>query len=159
MAAASKGLAVAPATDQTAFRSLLDDIAVQAFLRGSLAGFQGTCLQVRSAGEEAWLGGPAPHDAVLDGPEPTEPGEVVKYLPASSTRVAQGDGDAPPNKSSGTLVVRTVEVEDKLVAWKPPSGTRRTSFRSIKEAIAAAEDGDRILLCCGTHNGMGCELG
>ena len=32
---------------------------------------------------------------------------------------------------------------------------RRTSFRSIKEAVTAAQDGDRILLRRGIHNGMG----
>ena len=32
----------------------------------------------------------------------------------------------------------------------------RTSFRSLKEAVAAARDGDRILLLAGVHNGMGC---
>lgn len=32
---------------------------------------------------------------------------------------------------------------------------QRVSFRSVKEAVAAARDGDQILLLAGIHNGMG----
>ena len=32
---------------------------------------------------------------------------------------------------------------------------QRVSFRSIKEAVEAARDGDQILLLRGIHNGMG----
>ncbi len=35
---------------------------------------------------------------------------------------------------------------------------QRTSFRSVKQAVAAARDGDQILLLAGIHNGMGCAL-
>ena len=50
---------------------------------------------------------------------------------------------------------------DPLAAWDyrqtaAVQQRRRTSFRSIKEAVAAARDGDRIILRRGIHNGMGC---
>ena len=35
---------------------------------------------------------------------------------------------------------------------------QRVSFRSVKEAVEAARDGDHILLLQGIHNGMGCAL-
>lgn len=34
-------------------------------------------------------------------------------------------------------------------------GLQRVSFRSVKEAVEAAEDGDQIILLPGIHNGMG----
>jgi hypothetical protein len=34
---------------------------------------------------------------------------------------------------------------------------QRVSFRSVREAVEAARDGDQILLLRGIHNGMGCE--
>lgn len=52
---------------------------------------------------------------------------------------------------------------DALVSWDyrktaAAQERRRTSFRSLKEAIHAAQDGDRIILRRGTHNGMGWVL-
>lgn len=35
------------------------------------------------------------------------------------------------------------------------SGAEQNSFRSIKEAVAAAQDGDQVVLLPGIHNGMG----
>ena len=99
--------------------------------------------QVRSAGDEAWLGGPAPHVPELDGPlEGAEGGSqpVLSLLPGGGS-VGSGTGTAA------------------LTAWGTPGGAlarRRTSFRSLREAAAAARDGDRILLRRGVHNGMGC---
>ena len=34
-------------------------------------------------------------------------------------------------------------------------GSQKTSFRSVKEAMEAAQDGDQIILLPGIHNGMG----
>ena len=131
---------------------------MQAYLRGSLAGFPGTCLHVRSAGDEAWLGGPAPYDPQLDGPEAVDPGQVVKYL--SSTAGLKGDaalGAVVPLGPDGAPL-QAGPAPDRLVTWQAQHAQRRTSFRSLKEAMLAAEDGDRILLGSGTHNGMGCAV-
>lgn len=34
-------------------------------------------------------------------------------------------------------------------------GSQKASFRSVKEAVEAAQDGDQIMLLPGIHNGMG----
>ena len=48
------------------FRDLLDEIAVSAAEDGSVVGFDGRLIFVRSAGEEAWLGRAAPLNAAFD---------------------------------------------------------------------------------------------
>lgn len=48
------------------FRELLDEIAVSAAEDGSVVGFDGRLIFVRSAGEEAWLGRAAPLNAAFD---------------------------------------------------------------------------------------------
>ncbi|RMZ53297.1 hypothetical protein APUTEX25_004785 [Auxenochlorella protothecoides] len=169
-AAARRGTQLAGPADVPSFQALQDEVAVSAFVAGSLAGFGGARLEVRSAGDEAWLGGPAPHDPHLDGPETTEPGEVVKYLPAgtgaclqppaagiesaSLEAKARSGGALVPAEASG-LALKITGASQDLAEWRAPSGPRRTSFRSLKEAVAAAEDGDIIVLLAGVHNGMG----
>ena len=54
------------------------------------------------------------------------------------------------------VLPRAGPAPDRLAPWQAQHAQRRTSFRSLKEAVLAAEDGDRILLGSGTHNGMGC---
>ena len=44
---------------------------------------------------------------------------------------------------------------DKSRACCEDAGSQRTSYRSIKEAVEAARDGDQIILQPGIHNGMG----
>jgi len=48
------------------FRDVLDDIAIAAAEDGSIAGFDGRLIFVRSAGEDAWLGKEAPTNAAFD---------------------------------------------------------------------------------------------
>ena len=48
------------------FRDLLDEIAIAAAEDGSVVGFDGRLIFVRSAGEEAWLGRSAPLNAAFD---------------------------------------------------------------------------------------------
>ena len=38
------------------------------------------------------------------------------------------------------------------------SGGQRMSFRSVKEAVEAAKDGDQVILLPGIHNGMGYDI-
>jgi hypothetical protein len=47
----------------------MDRITHVAALAGSLAGFDGHVLEVRSAGEDAWLCKPAPSDPLIDHPD------------------------------------------------------------------------------------------
>lgn len=49
-----------------AFDGLMDAIAMRAAREGSLAGFDGRLIYVRSAGEEAWLGREAPENPAFD---------------------------------------------------------------------------------------------
>ena len=48
------------------FRCLLDEIAIAAAEDGSIAGFDGRLIFVRSAGEDSWLGMEAPTNAAFD---------------------------------------------------------------------------------------------
>jgi hypothetical protein len=106
------------------------------------------CLQVRCAGDDAWLGGPAPHVPELDGPLDEDRIGPATTLALPST---SGAGASPAGAGSGGDVLaawdyrQTAEVQQR----------RRTSYSSMREAVAAARDGDRILLRRGTHNGMG----
>lgn len=121
--------------------------------------------QVRSAGEEAWLGGPAPHVPELDGPldedAPAGAGPTLALPPPGGPGAAAAG--VKGSSSALALAAPAGAPVDPLVAWDyrrttAAGGRRRTSFRSIKEAVAAARDGDRILLRRGVHNGMGCAL-
>lgn len=106
------------------FRDLLDEIAICAAENGSVAGFDGKLIFVRSAGEEAWLGRPAPLVAAFD--------ELDDEIPDPMF-----GGGAPD-----------------AIAQKP------VHARSLPEAISKAQDGDRILLLRGIHNGCAtvCEI-
>lgn len=120
--------------------------------------------QVRSAGEEAWLGRASPYDPALDGPEPTEPGQVATHLPAPAPAAQLGHtpqhagadpGPARPDDRLALAPSSAGGTSDTLGSWTAPQGPRRTSFRSLHEALKAARDGDVITLLRGTHNGLG----
>lgn len=111
---------------------------------------------MRSAGEEAWLGRPAPHVPELDGPEDEDSQGPATTLPAALPDAAGAGGALVAAGGAATP-----SFGDPLVAWDYRQTAaalqrrRRTSFRSVKEAVTAARDGDRIVLRCGVHNGMG----
>ena len=102
------------------FRDVLDEIAICAAEDGSVAGFDGKLIYVRSAGEDAWLGREAPLNAAFDELE----GEVADPM--------FGGGSA-----------------------KDANSMKPVHARSLPEAISKANDGDRILLLRGVHNGLG----
>lgn len=156
--ASSKGHSIslhhANSEGHTEFTPMLDRIAIEAAIQGNYTiGFTGRQLEVRSAGDEAWLGRPAPYDPALDGPLMGDDSQESPpfALPTSA--------HAASTSSSGNKPMR-----DDLVTWTHSKSNSalaskvRTSFRSIKEAVEAAKDGDRILLLKGTHNGMGDTL-
>jgi hypothetical protein len=182
VAAARRGEALCrpSAEGRTEFSPLLDAIAVAAAAAGSPAGYDGRRLEVRPAGAEAWLGRPAPHVPALDGPlddDSALPGddldgdgsngsaEEPPALPAPG-----GEGDAGAVVGSGAapkklpLVAKPpppAPAGDALATWSAARDVAatarraRTSFRCLREALAAARDGDRILLRAGVHNGLG----
>jgi len=112
------------------FAPLLDKIAVVAALNGSLAGFDGRLLEVRSAGEEAWLGRAAPENPLYD-----EPQERL------ATTIEDWGTASVGHQASATAA---------LVAQR--GGRERLSFRCIADALESARDGDRVLLLRGVHN-------
>lgn len=106
---------------------------------------------MRSAGDEAWLCKPAPHIPELDGPEDEDtPGDsVVTTLPALPDSASAG---GTSGGSSGSAASRALAAAshgsakeaavDPLVAWDyrqvaaaAAAARRRTSFRSVKEAV------------------------
>ena len=101
------------------FRDLLDEIAIVAAENGSVAGFDGKLIYVRSAGEDAWLGREAPLSAVFDELEEEQPDPMFASGKAIRARGAP------------------------------------VHARTLHEAMEKADDGDRILLLRGTHNGCG----
>ncbi len=113
-------------------------------------------LQVRSAGKDAWLCRPAPHVPELDGPEDEDSqGPATTLPPALPDSAGAGVGNLLAAGVAGGSASG-----DPLVAWDYRQTAtvlrrRRTSFRSIREAVTAAHDGDRIVLRRGIHNGMG----
>ncbi|KAA6428841.1 MAG: hypothetical protein FRX49_01716 [Trebouxia sp. A1-2] len=120
----------------TDFTILMDQIAMAGALKADYAGFDGRILQVRSAGEDAWLGKPAPEDPTLDGPS------------THSASPLQIENSHPDCKN--TQLFSKTAASQALT-----TGSQRTSYRSIKEAVEAAHDGDHIILQPGIHNGMG----
>ena len=110
-----------------AFATRLDELAMRAAREGSLAGFYGRLIYVRSAGEEAWLCREAPANPAFDDD--------------GSGDDAVADGDAARARRGG--------------APSAASAAAPLHARSLREAIDRAEDGDRIVLLRGTHNGCG----
>lgn len=140
------------------FTALLDEAVVAAqWYDGGIE------LEVRCAGDDAWLGGPAPHVHELDGPENDDEdgdgggGGLYHLDQDTHHNPALLETQQQDAVGSGALAVTTTGTSstDAMVSWKYSPKRRKTSFRSIKDAVKAARDGDRILLRAGTHNGMG----
>jgi len=93
---------------------------------GSLAGFYGRLIYVRSAGEEAWLCREAPANAAFDD-------DVVDDENVASTNFSR--------------------YERQFLKDRRPDAPIHA--RSLREAIEKARDGDRVVLLRGIHNGCG----
>ena len=120
--AASAARAVAAAA---AFATQLDDVAMRAAREGSLAGFYGRLIYVRSAGEDAWLCREAPANPAFDD-------DVTDDENVSSTNE---------------------RYERQFKKDRRPDAPIHA--RSLREAIEKARDGDRVVLLRGVHNGCG----
>ncbi|CAG9465959.1 unnamed protein product [Pedinophyceae sp. YPF-701] len=102
-------------------------LSLDLFLSGDTEAFRyGDVIEVRDAGDDAWLGGPAPHNPALDGPDGA----------GGFKQLCDGSAEKPAGVAD--------------FAWR-----KKLSFRTLAEAVAAADDGDRIVLLPGTHNGCG----
>jgi len=173
----------------TEFTPVLDRISLQAaasngthrsIAASSAVGFTGRQLEVRSAGDEAWMGRPAPHILELDGPLnedsalpsddlslciPTMFGRDESSDPKSEALPSLNRTDSAISNAISTNNDRINGISaraDSLGTFHGQNNNNRnrqklnrTSFRCIEEAISAASDGDRILLLKGVHNGMG----
>lgn len=155
----------------------MDDIAVYAAARGNLIGYPGRLLEVRSAGEDAWLGRPAPYDPSRDGhltEETALPSDDLTTLSSLASSPKESSRKNIQSNSSSTttaavpsnIFVESIQKDancknnTNLASWHysdtlAASMNQRTSFRCLKEAMTAARDGDRILLRQGIHNGLG----
>mmetsp|Transcript_19063 Transcript_19063/g.36419 ORF Transcript_19063/g.36419 Transcript_19063/m.36419 type:complete len:640 (+) Transcript_19063:53-1972(+) len=134
------------------FESLLDHIAHVAALNGSLAGFDGRFLEVRSAGEDAWLCKPAPADPLIDDTagEDGEEMQTLSILEYGKTSTA-GPPTGADRVEAANLAVAKLQEHEKAITV----GGKPRSFRSLKLAVEAAKDGDRILMLRGIHNFSG----
>ena len=140
-------LAAACGESTEPFLALLNTITVAAVRNGSLAGFYGRTLEVRSAGEDAWLGARAPKDPFLDADDDDD-----------------GGGGGPPGRDLPDLAQAAVDPAARAnyeaerarrdMITKDAANLPR-SFRSLLDAIKAARDGDRIVLLRGIHNTFG----
>ena len=110
------------------FKHLWDDVAIDAAMDGSLVGFDGRVIFVRSAGEEAWLGREAPEHYAFDGGEDADDVYAKRAKRAGLHDAGCFTGAAP---------------------------IEPLHARSLVDAMELASDGDRILLLRGVHNGMG----
>lgn len=138
------------------FSAAIDQLGMEMTLKGSrvCAQFEGRRLEVRCAGEEAWLGKPAPYvpalDGVLDETTALASDDLSTMLTTSAAALTLGDG-GQGNQCQAR--------GDALAAWSYADQravqTSRTSFRCVAEALQAARDGDRIVLLKGIHNGLG----
>jgi hypothetical protein len=131
--------------DREAFAALLDRIAMRAAKEGSVAGFDGRLIYVRSSGEDSWLCREAPTNPAFD-----ETGDAI----ASQTRAGEGietgaRANARGGDRTGEPSFRAESREDSSLDRKP------THARSVREALEKARDGDRIVLLRGVHNGCG----
>jgi hypothetical protein len=121
--------------------------------------------QVRPAGEEAWLGRPAPHVPALDGPLDEDSALPSDDLTIAPPTPALAAAPAPAGAAGRALAVAAAAAAtpagDALAGWDYRADARalaarqRTSFRCLREALGAARDGDRVLLRRGVHNGLG----
>lgn len=114
------------ATASASFANLLDQLAMRAAREGSLAGFYGRLIYVRSAGEEAWLCREAPANPAFDDDDEWD---VADDVDASSTNDHFKKKDRRPDAP--------------------------IHARSLRDAIEKARDGDRVVLLRGIHNGCG----
>ena len=107
-------------------------------LAGNYAAFDGRELRVRNAGEDAWLMREAPHVPELD-----DPPERLSINAFEELKLLEGC-------TAADKVAAAQMAQDLQVAQK-----QRTSFRSIREAMEHASDGDRIIVERGPHNTTG----
>ena len=104
------------------FKHLWDDVAIDAAMDGSLVGFDGRVIFVRSAGEEAWLGREAPEHYAFDGAEDADDVYAKRAKRAGLHDAGCFTGAAP---------------------------IEPLHARSLVDAMELASDGDRILLLRG----------
>jgi tetratricopeptide (TPR) repeat protein len=145
----------------TEFSAIIGELTVKELLRGNDASmiFEGRRLEVRSAGADAWLGKPAPYVPELDGVLDEQSALASDDLSSISTQGLNIEKSIEKMSLEGGLHGGESARSDALVSWSYSKNEllaqERSSFRCIGEAVAAAKDGDRIVLLRGTHNGLG----
>lgn len=93
------------------FRDLLDEIAMCAAENGSVAGFDGRIIYVRSAGEEAWLGREAPLSAAFDELDD----EIVDPMYGGGGARAERDCEKPIHARSLSEAIEKAHDGDRIL--------------------------------------------
>ena len=146
-------------------------MSTAAALNGSIAAFDGRILHVRSAGEDAWLCKEAPLSVEHDFEDPEERKAIHASedmdLWAGAKAVADGNLQVRGCLHSCArrwlkallLQVVVAKQDEESARHKAEMAlTKPLSFRSMSDAMAAARDGDRIVVQMGQHNMGGSAL-
>ena len=146
-------------------------MSTAAALNGSIAAFDGRILHVRSAGEDAWLCKEAPLSVEHDFEDPEERKAIHASedmdLWAGAKAVADGNLQvrgyvhcfARRWLKALLLQVAVAKHDDESARRNAEIAlTKPLSFRSMTDAMAAARDGDRIVVQLGQHNMGGSAL-
>ena len=137
------------------FRELLNQVSTTAALHGDMAeAFNGRILHVRSAGEDAWMCQIAPPSPEDEDSELLLSNQPTSMLAGQDLDVWAGAAAFHPD---GALQVARAEAAAAL-ARRRSVGDKALSFRCVQDAMAAAHDGDRIVLLAGHHNAAGTPI-
>ena len=146
-------------------------VSTAAALSGSVAAFDGRILHVRSAGEDAWLCKEAPMSVEHDAEEP-ERIALLAWEESDMWAGANAVADAAlqarwmalsacATAADGMPRLQVARAEQEAASAKRKAEmalTKPLSFRSMTDAMAAARDGDRIVVQLGHHNMGGSVL-
>ncbi|GMH45473.1 hypothetical protein BSKO_13430 [Bryopsis sp. KO-2023] len=132
------------------FEDLLSKIRLHALLRNERVGLSGRVLEVRDAGENAWLGLPAPDEKepsdVPQLPSTSLPCGAIEYGGISAASASCSPSQRETVRSTALLAVNCNALNPVF---------HRLTFKCIHDALDESLDGDEIVLREGVHNGLG----
>ena len=137
------------------FTPLMDRISYVAALHGSLAGFDGRLIQIRSAGEDAWLAKEAPVNVLYDSEDDEEKGWAndndhhETRAPDILTNAALATEGVPAAADA------VLGAERAAMKAARNAGQKVISVRGVHRAAKIAKDGDRFMFLKGVHNIQG----
>lgn len=127
----------------------LDNTITGNSFANTLYGLDGADLLLGGGGDDTLVGGEG--DDILDGGEGGETGGDVALYMTAATVTANGEGGWTVTSGEGTDTLINIEVVDDIAGRTLLVGNG--GFTTIAEAIAAAADGDTILIADGNYAG------